>query len=148
MPLSDKISVITQAYVDLLRSKWEELGLAGPEDVYYGDQARYPRTPSIAVFNSSLERQLSQTGMQARVSVSTWIMIFHMPLKDASAAQKETDEYAEKVEQILHSDRKLGGLLIHSHVARNEPGAAERGGTLLRATRLSVSGLSQTRIGG
>lgn len=145
---SDKFSVVNQAVVDLLKSNWDTLGFSSPDDIYYGDQARYPRTPSAAVQGSSLERELYQTGGQTLNDMSIFVMIFHSPYANLEVSQKQTDEFAEAVEGVLHQNRTLDGILIHSHVSTNEPGVAERGGTLLRATRLTLSCVSKTYIGG
>lgn len=148
MPLSDKISILTQGYVDLLRSKWEDLGLTDPKDVYYGDQARYPRTPSLAVQAGNIRRDLNETAVQTLNELTMFIMVYHSPFSNPEKSQKEADEYAEKVEDIVHANRTLDKKLIHAHVSNHEPGAAERGGTLLRVTRLTITGLTKTRVGG
>lgn len=146
--MSDKFSAVVQAVIDLLKANWESLGFPTDNDIYYGDQARYPRTPSVSVQGGSLTRQLNELGARSLNDMSVYIMIFHSPYANLEVSQKETDQFAEGIETLLHNNRTLGGLIIHSHVSSNEPGVAERGGTLLRATRLTLSCTSKTTIGG
>jgi hypothetical protein len=143
---SDRISEITLGVVDLLKSNWEELGLPGPEDVYYGDQSRYPRTPSVAVQINTLIRELNQTGIQTLNEIGLFVLIYHSPYANMEVSQKETDLFAEGIETLLHNNRTINGLLIHSHVSNHEPGVSERGGTILRTTRLTLTGVSKTMV--
>lgn len=144
--LTDRTSVVTQALVDLIRTKYHQMGMSSEDDVYYGDQSRYPRFPSVAVEPGPQERTLKATGLQQRVSFDLSIFVYHGPLVSQSYNAKQTDALAETLIDIVHSDRQLGGYLIHSHITAIEPGAVRRGGALLVVHRLTWSGMSQANM--
>jgi hypothetical protein len=146
MTLTSKISEVNQALVDLLKESWNEIGANGPDDIYYGDQAKYPRFPSFAIEVGDRANTLYQTGLQTEVEFRAFIMIFHAPIANISSTKKERDELSESVEDIVHTDRRLGGLVVHGHITRIEPGIADRGG-LMHTTRLTWEGQSRARIG-
>ena len=145
--MSNKVYSITEALCELMRDNWSQLGLTGREDVYYGDQPRYPRTPSIAVDSGPTTKSLNQIGMHAEETYLRYILIFHSPIQSLQMTEQEIDQHAETVADLLEQNRSLGGLVIHSHVTAIEPGLTERGGTLLKTTRLTWTGISKTRIG-
>jgi hypothetical protein len=141
MPLTDKLAVVGQAIKDLLVDDWDGIGVATKADIYYGDQNRYPRTPAISVEMAPQDRELNQTGLQQRIYLRAYIMAIHSPIAEAEKRWKETDEFADKVVAQLHSDRTLGGIVIHSNVTGVEPGAIRRGG-MLAVHRISWEALS------
>lgn len=139
--MTDKPSLVVQAIVDLLVGDWEKYA-ATKDDIYYGDQSVYARFPSIGVEPVPQERDLNQTGLQQRILFTVHVMVYHGGIKGIDKIKKSADETAEKVVERLHSDRRLGGLVIHGSVTSNEPGAATRGGQLLSANRITWEGLS------
>ncbi|MHA2047127.1 MAG: hypothetical protein ACW99G_20235 [Candidatus Thorarchaeota archaeon] len=141
MPLTDKPSVVNQALVDLLVKDWEGIGCELKSDIYYGDQSRYPRFPSISVEAAPTERVLNQTGLQQRILFTSSIMAYYGPIVNAEERWKESDELAERVIAQLHTDRRLGGLIIHGHPTNSEPGFVNRGG-LLTVHRITWEGIS------
>jgi hypothetical protein len=142
LTLTDRNSVVTQAIVDLLKNNWEVIGCPGPDDIYYGDQSRYPRTPSIAVEPTTQPRELNQTGLQQRIQFSIYIFVYHGPVKRTEVRKKEIDEIAERTVGVLHTDRRLNGLVIHGHPTSVEPGFVSRGGTLQEVHRILWEGIS------
>lgn len=139
--LTDQIHTVTQALVDLLIADWDKYA-ATKDDIFYGDQAKYARFPSIAVESAPVERTLNQTGLQQRIGFTMYVLIFHGGLRDAQERRKMADETAEKVVVQLQSDRQLGGLIIHGHVTNLEPGYTSRGGQLLVTHRATWEGIS------
>ncbi len=142
MPLTDANSVVTQALVDLLVGDWDTLGVPSKKDIYYGDQPMYPRFPSLAVESNPLERELNQTGLQQRIFFTMSILAFHGGLKTASERRKDNDEFSERVVSRLHTDRTLGGIVIHGHATSVEPGFVQRGGSLLVTHLITWEGIS------
>ncbi len=142
MPLTDANSVVTQALVDLLVEDWDTLGVPSKKDIYYGDQPLYPRFPSLAVEANPQERELNQTGLQQRIRFSISILAFHGGLKSASERRKDNDEFSERVVTRLHTDRTLGGKVIHGHATSIEPGFVPRGGGLLVTHLITWKGIS------
>lgn len=145
MPQTKHPSIVTQYIIDLLKNKWQEIPLAQQDDVYWGEQGRYPRTPTIAVVPGTIDRELTQTGMQATITFPISILVMHGPLQHIEKTAKEVTEQAENVADILDADKTLGGLIIHGIVEEMEPGQVMRG-ELLSATRLAWSGFSKIHI--
>lgn len=140
------LSEVTQALVDLLRDNWVTLELETEEDVYYGDQPKLAHHPSITVEGTVVERPLTNTGMVVTKEFNVFIMIYHSALNNISVKRKEVDEYYEGVVDLIHTDKKLGGLVVHGHVIRDEVGAADRGGTLMRTIRLTYQAINRESI--
>lgn len=147
MTLTDKNSVVTQAIVDWLRDDWDKYA-ATLDDIYFGDQARYARFPSISVESGPLVRDLNQTGLQQRISFTMYVLVFHGGLKEAELRKKEVDEVTELVVERLQANRQLDGLIIHGHVTNVEPGFAQRGGQLLTTHRITWEGISNYTMAG
>lgn len=141
--MTDKLVAVTDALIARLETAKPTYGI---HDVWYGEEALIPRTPALSVTPSSKARELTETGMMAMNRFSIAVVIYHSRLDDPQVTRRECDILAEEIEQFIHEDRRLGGLLIHSHIESVEPGFAARGKVTLRATRLSWTGLTKTRI--
>ena len=143
--MSTTLVEVTQAVVDTLRDKWQHLQLESPDDVYYGDQAMLAHHPSITVEGTNVDRPLTGTGMITTETYTIFIMIYHSSIKVSTITKKEIDEYKDLVVNVLHSDKKIGGV-IHGHVSQEESGVAEKAGTLLRGYRLRWDGTARKQI--
>jgi len=137
------LSIITQAIVDLLAGD-STLGLS---KVYYGDQAGIPQVPSATVEAGTAERSYNQTGLQTNRTVPVIIVIYHGKVADVQSIKKSLDQYAQAVENKLHEDSTLGGLVISGIVTSIEPGIAAVGKSQYLAHRLTWEGLIKERIG-
>jgi len=112
------LAIINQAVIDVLKN---DLSLS-LKDVYYGDQAAIPRTPCATVEISSADREYNQTGMQTNRVVQVTILVYHGLLADVQKLKKQLDEYTQEVEDTLHVDNTLGGLVISGIVTSIESG--------------------------
>jgi len=137
------ISVINQAIVDLLKAD-TSLGL---NDVFYGDQTGTPNVPAATVEIGSTERAYNQTGLQTNLTVDVSIVIYHGKLADVQTIKKELDQFAQAVEDCLHQDNTLGGLVISGIVISVEPGIAVVGRAQYYAHRLIWEAMIKERIG-
>jgi hypothetical protein len=155
MPLTDKLSVITQALVDKIKANAVTLGIpdvpgaASPgadPSVFYGDQVMIPVTPTVCVDPVTRQRDLSETGYQTTVDLSLFVIIYHGKVQDIQDNLKECLQFSEAVEALLHSDKQLGGLVVSGYVAVVDMGITVRGRSLMRASRLTWRGLSKSLI--
>jgi hypothetical protein len=137
------IATINQAIVDLLVGD-TSLGLA---DVYYGEQAAIPDVPAATVEMGSKERAYNQTGLQTNLLVNIAVVIYHGQVADVQTTKKELDQYVQAVEDKLHEDNTLGGLVISGIVVSVEPGVAVVGRSQFYAHRLIWQGMIKERIG-
>lgn len=145
MPLTDKPSVIVQAHVDLLNTNKVALGLA---DVYYGDQAILPRTPSVCVEAGPLDQESNRVG--GRLATENVFRIYHLiyvgKVQDVQDNYKKSLELAEAIRDLLHVDLQLGGLVVFGYVRTIEPGYVRKRDALLKVERILWQGMSQSRI--
>ncbi len=137
------MSVVTQAIVDLLKGD-PDLKM---EEVYYGDQGGIPLTPSATVELGNKDRAYNQTGLMTNVVVQIHIVIYHGLLADVQAIKKDLDQFVQLVEDKLHLDNTLGGLVISGLVSSVEPGVAIIGNAQFYAHRMTWEAIIKERIG-
>jgi hypothetical protein len=137
------MSIITQAIVDLLKGD-SSLGL---KEVYYGDQGGIPLVPSATVELENKTREYNQTGIQTNVTPQFSIIVYHGLIADVQKIKKELDQFVQKVENKIHEDNTLGGLVISGIVTSVEPGIAAVGQAQFYAHRLTWEAIIKERIG-
>ena len=137
------ISAIVQATVDLLKGD-VSLNL---KDVYYGDQTGIPKVPSATVELGGTDREYNAIGIQTNLLVTLSIVVYHGLLADVQKIKKQLDEFTQGVEDKLHVDNTLGGLVISGIVTGVEPGVAVVGQSQFYAHRLTWEGMIKERIG-
>ncbi len=140
--MSDTATIV-QATVDLLKGD-PDLNL---KEVYYGDQGGYPFTPSASVELGGTEREYNQTGIMTNLSIEIAIVVYHGLVVDLQNIKKELDQFAQAVEDKLHVDNTLGGLVISGIVTSVEPGVAVVGNSQFQAHRLTWAAIIKERIG-
>ena len=137
------LATLNQAIVDLLKAD-TTLGLT---DVFYGDQTGTPNVPAATVEIDNTDRDYNQTGLQTNLVVNVAIVIYHGKVADVQGIKKELDQFTQAVEDKLHEDNTLGGLVISGIVFSVDPGIASVGRSLYYAHRLIWRGLIKERIG-
>ncbi len=137
------MSIITQAIVDLLKGD-ETLGL---KEVYYGDQGGIPSVPSATVELGNKTRDYNQTGLMTNVVPDIHIVIYHGLVADVQKIKKDLDQFVQAVEDLLHEDNTLGGLVISGIVSSVEPGIAVVGKAQFYAHRMTWTAVIKERIG-
>jgi hypothetical protein len=145
MVVTAKLSVVAQAIVDLIKANNVLLDV-GLEDVYYGDVEKVPRSRTITVEPVERPRDLAGAPMQVGNTFTVYIYVYVTGIESDHSLRKQCDELTEDIEDVLHSDKKLGGLLIQSWVTNFESGYAVRGGVLLKCDRITWVGTNKTMI--
>lgn len=146
MTLTDRLTVVTQYFVDVLDKNKEYLGI---RRVFDGDQRLINETPSVAVIAGEKERQLSGSSLTTRVDLTIVFMIYHNRVTNVEVVQRESLEAAEALEDFIHQHehQTLGespdNLVLFGMFTRIEPGYADRNGQILRTTRMTWE--AQTR---
>jgi len=141
--LSASLLTVSEALHDHLKAGKTQLGL---EDVWYDITGLVPRTPAILIEPDTKTRELTNTGFQTLNTFSVAVIIIHSRMASNSITNAECLKLAEDVESYIHTDRTLGGILIHSYVISIEQGSVTQQKVLLRATRLVWNGISKTRM--
>jgi hypothetical protein len=121
------------------------------EDVYYGDQDRIPRTPSVCLEPGDKNRELEGSPNMTKNQFQIYILIYHNKAQDIQLTRKECDQLAYDIEQYIHQDLQLknGGTtpnVIHGFIRANESGYTFKQGTLYRTARLTYYGLNKTSL--
>jgi hypothetical protein len=150
MPLTDSLKVFSEYLESLLNTNGGPLGLATQPDgtpaVYYGDQSRIPVTPTACVDPGEKRQTLNGAPRRVEINFTTYILLYHNPVKGVETLTKESDAIAEAIEDVIHTDAQMGGIVVHSLVSVIEYGYQTRGNTLYRVSRLTVEGRSQVQL--
>lgn len=131
--------VITQRVVDIYTEAAEELALKG---VYYGYQQLIPAFPALSVESGRKGRVGSGTH-RFEIQFSVLMMLEHGSIQSTEITKKESEELSELIEQKIHEDFTLGGLVLFGYIRSIDPGVRLRESEMIRATRLTWEGLSR-----
>lgn len=143
MPLTNNLKPVAEFLETLLETNKVALGLA---DVWYGDQNRIPRTPAACIDPGEKRRTLNGAPRRTQVDMIVYILVYHNPVTSVETIAKTTDGLTESIEEKIHLDATMGGLLIDSMVSTVEYGYQTRNNTLYRVSRLTVEGRSQVQL--
>lgn len=131
--------------VQMLKDNMPALGI---EYVAGNDEELFPVYPAILVQTDRTDREIHTTNM-FRVEFHLNLWVFHAKLTvDTATRSREDIQLATNVRKLLHSDRTLGGHIIHGFVDGEFPGISARvsdtGQTGVVTTRLTWAG--QNRV--
>lgn len=149
MPLTKSSVDITQKIIDILSTPANIAAIGyglKAESIYYGDQELTPDFPAIIVESFTKDRSLTApraTTRQFQIDLSTNILILYGKVQSSEITKKDAEIIAERVEDVLHSNFTLDGLVVFGFVARVDPGFTRRQSTMIRATRLIWAGRSK-----
>lgn len=144
MPLTDNLDTVTQYIVDLINTNKVALGV---QDVWYGDQELIPRSPAVAVEPGTKTRTLTGMPRMATNNFTVFILVYVAKLQDIQLTRKTSNQLAEAIEDLIHGDSNLGGLVVHGFCTSQESGYAVRGSLLMRAVRISYEAMSKLQLG-
>jgi hypothetical protein len=145
MTLTDRVDTITLAVQDKLELNMSALP-GNVQDVWLGDQDRLPRTPCLTVEPGNKVREYNGAPRRFSVSQDTYVVCYVECVQSAKDNVELLMQVSEGVEEVLHSDAQLDGLVVSSFVVQTEMGFADRGGTKLRAARLTFRTTSQVML--
>lgn len=143
MPNTDKHSLIDQAIVDKLNLNKVALGIA---DVWYGDQALIPRTPTVTVEGGPISKNLTNMGFSTTNDIFVYLMVYLGKVQDVQLNKKQADQLTEAIIDLMHVDKQLGGLVVVGHCAAVDPGFTQRRDALLKVNRITWAAKSKTTI--
>lgn len=149
--ITASVDVVTQYVIDKLKANASTLVSASgvvvdANDIYYGDQDKFPRTPSICVDPNVRRRDLQGVSFRTDNNFSIYIIIYHAKIQDNQLTRKEAQQISEAVETLLHQDPQLGGNIIHCFCSLNESGYVYRQNTMYRTNRVTLEAYSKTRL--
>jgi hypothetical protein len=128
---------------NLIESNKASLGV---QDVYYGDQANIPRTPTVCMEPGEKTRSPNGVPRRTLVTITNYLIVYHSEVASMQTVRLEDDQLAEAIETLVHTDATMGGLVIDSLVASVESGYLQRARAMFRASRLTVSATVQEQL--
>jgi len=140
---TDSLETFVATIQGLIETNKDSLGIA---DVWYGEQRKIPRTPTVEVIPGQKVRNPAGAPRRVDNGFECYIMIAAGIVQDTQLNLHLAGELAESVEAVIHADPTLGGICINSLVVRTEFGVAERSSTEYRAARLTVQAQSRTLL--
>lgn len=138
----DKIKIAATAH-DIVTTSGVTLDSA---DIYYGDQEKFPRSPSVCVDPGSRTRTLQGVSYRTDNNFSIYILVYHAKIQDNQQTRKEVQQLSEQIETLLHADPTLGGYVVHCFCGLNESGYVYRQNTMYRTCRITFDVYSKTRL--
>ena len=146
--LTDSMSVLCITLKDYLDNNKANFGVF---DVYYGDQDRIPRTPSICVKPGTKERQLNGAPRRTEVKITVYVIVYHCQINNTEMIRNDDDLIADAVEEYIHANpfmknRADTEQVISSLVTRIESGYQTKKNSLFRASILTVEMTSQVQL--
>jgi hypothetical protein len=140
---TDKPTVVSQYIYDILSDN-AAMRTLGLEDVWDGEQNLIPRIPAISIVVGSYSRELTGVPFRTDNVFTIFLMMYHAKIQDIQLNQRECNARAEAVMDFLHTDKTMGGNVIHGYVVAMEPGYLAVGRSMTYVTRLTWTGLTKT----
>lgn len=146
MSHTDKTTDVAQALVNLLKDDMINLGL---KDVLYGRQINLPTTPVVVVTCAPKRRELSGVSAPGGRTMNTmqiYIDVHNSKVGDEATERLFVDKLAESVEQVVHQDTTVGGIIIHGFITDWDPGETFLQNGEFRTVRMTFQGRSETYL--
>jgi hypothetical protein len=145
MTLTASLAQVSEALFTKFETNKASLGI---EAVYYGDQNRLPVTPALCVEPDAKQNTLKSALRVIAIEFKVYILIYHSSVTSPQDNRRAADALAEATETLIHADRTLGGLVTHCMVDEVASGYVTKNNSLMRASRLSFSAISQNQLPG
>lgn len=131
------MSVLTDCRDDLFKKLTEQQASLGLIEIFHGDQRRIPHTPVACVVPEDQSRALKGANRYMLTSIVIYIIIYHSKIGSVHDNQKEADDQAADVVELIDKDATLEGKVIHGFCSHIESGQVDRNNSLMRATRIT-----------
>lgn len=140
MPYTKSIPEMVTKVIDVLEAQKVSLGV---EDIYYGTQDLKPRYPCISVEGGTKRRGVATT-RQFEIRLGVTIVIYFGKVQSTQLTTKQTEELAEAIENILHDNKTMDGMVVFGYVTRTDPGVTSVGDDMMvKASRIMWEGVSR-----
>jgi hypothetical protein len=147
---TDSLVAICDYLFNLIAANKTTVGLPVATDVvnlFYGDQDLIQFVPAICIEPDNKHREYNGVPRRTQNDFRVGILIYHGKVTDPQTNRRDADVMAEAVETLVHSQPQFGGLVISSLVTDIDSGyQTKAGNTVLRSSRLTVTGRSQTLL--
>ena len=137
---------MAKAIVEILIEHKGELGL---DEIYYGDHNNIPVAKAIAVTPGTKRRELAGVagpGGRGMNEMQIVLFLYYSVVEDEATAREAVDTLAEDIEDILHEDTTLDGIIIHGFVNEWIPGVVHKATSMFRVVQMNYAARSKTNI--
>lgn len=147
MAHTDKDEVLALAIRDLIELNKADLGIGL---VLYGDHTQIPTGTAAMIMAMGKRRQLTSVagpgGMTENMLIVN-IEIHRSVVSDEETNRRATDVMATAVEELLHADVTMGGIIIHGFIVQVDRGNTQfANGSMFRTVRMTYNGKTKTHL--
>jgi hypothetical protein len=148
------VTLVTTIYdwIDYWQAQFQDFAdLLGYEKdmVFYGDQDRIPGYPAICLEPDNTdysEPQGTYLGRKTSITLGFFVIVYHGEVRDPQVNRRDADVLAKHITDVVHSHHTGEGRVIYCWVSNITSGFATKAGTLVRASRLTVSAYTQDQL--
>ena len=142
--LTDSLTSITNYLFDKFDSTRDTYGL---QDVFYGDQDSIPRSPCLCVEPGPKTRNVGGVNRRSDNTFLVYLILYHSEVRSSQTNMRDVVLLAEQIEEAVHADPRLGGLVTHCYCSQIIPGyATKASGGQMKAARITVEGMTKTNL--
>lgn len=149
MAHTHKSTVLALAIRDKIIANKANLGLDADSFVAYGDHNNVPGGKAVTVSAGTKNRELAGVagpGGRTLNQMEVVVTVYYMKTEDEASARLTCDQLAENVEELLHQDTTMGGIIIHGFVNQWVPGVIVRETSMFRVVQLHFVGQTKTNV--
>lgn len=146
MAHTDRCTVLSTYIKNLIDTNKVVLNV---DNVLYGDHDKIPSGITVVVYCADKERALDGVAMPGGRTMNemrVMVVVYNNKVQDEATGRLEVDQISEEVENLLHQDTTMGGLIIHGFITRWDPGYKIRQGSMFRATQMTFVGRTKTNL--
>jgi len=145
MTLLIHLSQVCDDVVERLKDWSEDLNV-GEGDIYYGDQERIPRSPTLCVEPGEKKPELYGAGRMTEMIITVYVLVYHSEIKNTEENRRNADKLAEAIADRLNAIPTLDGGAIHCWVSNISSGYATKQNSTMRASRITFDVQTQERL--
>jgi hypothetical protein len=147
-PLTDSIPEVCTLLLNKFAANAATLGI-NAVDMFYGDQTQLPHYPALCVEPGPKDQDYRGATRLLNIQFTVYVIVYLGVVQSVQLNAVQVDEVSRKVETLIHQDPTLknGGpdqKLIDLLVKKVEPGYATKEKSIVRASRLTTIGRSQS----
>lgn len=141
-----RASVIAKALVDQYKTDMAGTNTFGLNDVFYGDQVKIPKSPTLCIEPAQTVRIVNSTGCQTENDFALNVILYDSRLGDVEGIQFDLDTLAEDIMDDLNKVGTLGDLIVFGHALTIEYGYLIKSNRLMRADRIVFTAKTKTEL--
>lgn len=149
MELTHKSTVLAQALLQIIRDNKVEVGLDADSFVEYGDHNNITGGKAVTVQAGTKNRELAGVagpGGRTLNILEVVITVYYLKVEAEATARLAVDQIGENIEDLLHQDTRVGGIIIHGFVRQWVPGVIVRETSMFRVVQLHYVGQTKTNV--